>query len=196
MLDGVVSLLSYHASIYLTTGVTSGRVGNRHATIAPYDTFPAADGEFFLAVGNDDQFVRFCRVTGLQALSADARFATNPARVMHASELKEQLSVVLRRHPRRHWLDALTDAGVPCGEVRDVGEVLSDPQLAARRMIEVVEHVALGPLKVLGIPIKLSDTPGALRTAPPALGQHTDAVLAEIGVTPDVVSRLRHDGVV
>src|SRR5688572_25801894 len=196
MLDGVISLLSYHASIYLTTGETSRRVGNRHATIAPYDTFPTADGEFFLAVGNDEQFVRFCRVTGLQELVEDVRFATNPSRVQHASALKARLSAVLRARPRAHWLAALTEAGVPCGSVRDIAEVMTDPQLAARRMIEAVEHAALGPLKVLGVPIKLSGTPGSVRSAPPSLGQHTDAVLEELGIDRAAIDTLRRDGVV
>jgi crotonobetainyl-CoA:carnitine CoA-transferase CaiB-like acyl-CoA transferase len=195
MLDGVVSLLSYHASIYLTTGTTSGRVGNRHATIAPYDTFQAADGEFFLAIGNDDQFARFCRVTGLEALVDDERFSTNPARVRNGAELKGHLSGVLATRPRTHWIEVLTAAGVPCGSVRNVAEVLSDPQIAARRMIEAVEHVALGSLKVLGVPIKLSATPGAVRTAPPALGQHTDGVLQELGFNRDVIGQMRRDGV-
>ena len=196
MLDGVVSLLSYHASIQLTTGATSSRVGNRHATIAPYDTFPASDGEFFLAVGNDDQFARFCKVAGLRALTTEARFATNPARVVNAVELKARLSAVLREHPRAYWLRRLRESGVPCGAVRDVAEVLADPQLEARRMIEAVEHATLGAMKVLGIPVKLSDTPGAVWSAPPTLGQHTDAVLAELGVNVGEVHALRHNGIV
>jgi len=196
MLDGVVSLLSYHASMYLTTGVVSRRVGNRHATIAPYETFDASDGEFFLAVGNDEQFVRFCRAAGLQDLPTNPRFATNPARVVNAADLKARLSPVLRQRPRGYWLETLSAAGVPCGAVRDVAEVLSDPQLAARHMIEAVEHVALGPLKVLGVPIKLSDTPGAVRTAPPVLGQHTDAVLRELGFDDGEVVEMRKNGVI
>jgi formyl-CoA transferase/CoA:oxalate CoA-transferase len=196
MLDGVVSLLSYHASTYLTTGATSRRVGNGHLTIAPYDTFPAADGDFFLAVGNDDQFARFCRVTGLQDLLQDARYATNPARVVNAATLRSRLSDVLVTRTRREWLDALTAAGVPCGAVREVPEVMADPQVAARRMIEAVEHAALGPLKVLGVPLKLSATPGSVRTAPPTLGQHTDSILSELGRSPDAIAALRARGVV
>ena len=196
MLDGVVSLLSYHASIYLTTGRSSRRVGNRHATIAPYDTFEASDGEFFLAIGNDDQFARFCRVTGLESLVNDARFATNPARVENAAELKKRLSAVLSGRPRAHWIEGLTAAGVPCGSVRDVAEVLSDPQVTARQMIEAVEHATLGPLKVLGIPIKLSATPGTVRNAPPALGQHTDPVLQELGFDRDAISSMRRENVI
>jgi formyl-CoA transferase/CoA:oxalate CoA-transferase len=196
MLDGVVSLLSYHASIYLTTGATSRRVGNRHATIAPYDTFPAADGEFFLAVGNDEQFGRFCQVASLQPLIDDARFATNPARVMNAAALREHVVAVLRTRTREEWIGALTDAGVPCGAVRDVPEVMSDPQVLARQMIEAVEHAALGQMKVLGVPIKLSETPGAVRTAPPTLGQHTEAVLRELDFSTDAIEGLRRRNVV
>jgi crotonobetainyl-CoA:carnitine CoA-transferase CaiB-like acyl-CoA transferase len=183
MLDGVVSLLTYHASMHLTTATMSQRVGNRHATIAPYDTFSAADGELFLAVGNDDQFRRFCDVTGQQSLLTDERFATNPARVVHHRELRELLAPILRQQSRAHWSDVLTRAGVPCGAVRDVPDALSDPQLMARQMIEAVEHAAAGTIKVLGVPIKLSETPGSVRTAPPMLGQHTEQVLAEIGMT-------------
>jgi len=193
MLDGVVSLLTYHASMHLTTATMSQRVGNRHATIAPYDTFSAADGELFLAVGNDDQFRRFCEATGQHALLTDDRFATNPSRVVHHHELRERLAPILQQHPRAYWSDRLTRAGVPCGAVRDVPDALSDPQLVARNMIEAVQHAAAGTIKVLGVPIKLSDTPGSVRTAPPTLGQHTAQVLAEIGMTLDEVEGPRRN---
>ena len=185
MLDGVVSLLTYHASMHLTTATMSQRVGNRHATIAPYDTFSAADGELFLAVGNDDQFRRFCEATGQQTLLTDERFATNPSRVVHHRELRERLAPIVRQQSRAYWNELLTRAGVPCGSVRDVPDALSDPQLMAREMIKAVEHAAAGTIQVLGVPIKLSDTPGSVRTAPPTLGQHTAQVLAEIGMTID-----------
>jgi formyl-CoA transferase/CoA:oxalate CoA-transferase len=196
MLDGVISLLSYHASIYLTTGVESRRVGNRHATIAPYDTFPAADGELFLAVGNDDQFQRFCRTAGLQKLLEEERFSTNPLRVANEAALKEMIEPVMRTRKRDEWIAALADAGVPCGAVRSVPEALSDPQVSARRMIEAVEHAVLGPMKVLGTPIKLSDTSAAVRTAPPTLGQHTDKVLAELGLSGADITALKTRAIV
>jgi len=196
MLDGVISLLSYHASIYLTTGAESRRVGNRHATIAPYDTFAASDGELFLAVGNDEQFHRFCAATGLQHLLADDRFSTNPARVRNEAALKELLEPVMRGRTRDEWLRELTAAGVPCGAVRSVPEALSDPQVVARHMIEAVEHAVLGPIKVLGTPIKLSDTAASIRTAPPTLGQHTDTVLTELGLTTDEIAGLRSRSIV
>jgi len=196
MFDGVVSLLSYHASTYLTTGATSRRVGNRHATIAPYDTFAAADGEFFLAVGNDDQFTRFCGVAGLTELPRDQRFATNPARVVNRDALVALLLPVLGTRPRERWIAALTEAGVPCGAVREVPDVLSDPQVRARRMIEAVEHATLGQLSVLGVPIKLSDTPGDVRTAPPTLGQHTAQVLRELDFSTATIEQFRQRGVI
>ena len=124
------------------------------------------------------------RSTGLQALLAEERFATNPARVVHHRELRERLVPVLREHSRAHWNDVFSRAGVPCGAVRDVPDALSDPQLLARHMIEAVEHAAAGTLKVLGVPIKLSETPGSVRTAPPMLGQHTMQVLGELGMSP------------
>ena len=195
MLDGVISLLSYHASIYLTTGAESRRVGNRHATIAPYDTFAASDGELFLAVGNDEQFQRFCAATGLQHVLADDRFSTNPARVRNEAALKELLEPVMRERTRDGWLREFATAGVPCGAVRSVPEALSDPQVAARRMVEAVEHAVLGPMKVLGTPIKLSDTPASIRTAPPTLGQHTDTVLGELGLSAAEIGKLRQRGV-
>ena len=196
MLDGVISLLSYHASIYLTTGAESRRVGNRHATIAPYDTFSAADGELFLAVGNDDQFGRFCKAAGLQKLLEEERFSTNPLRVANEAALKEIIEPVMRRRKRDEWIRSLADAGVPCGAVRSVPEALSDPQVSARRMIETVEHAVLGSMKVLGTPIKLSDTSASVRSAPPTLGQHTDKVLAELGLSGTEITALKTRAIV
>ena len=196
MLDGVVSLLTYHASMHLNANTRSQRVGNGHATIAPYDTFMAADGDFFLAVGNDEQFRRFCAAADVPDLVADPRFATNPSRVEHRQALTARLNLVLRARPRADWIALLTESGVPCGDVREVADALADSQLVARSMIESVDHVTIGQMKVLGVPIKLSDTPGSVRSAPPTLGQHTTAVLTEIGLSPSDIDTLRHDKVV
>jgi glutaryl-CoA transferase len=196
MLDGVVALLTYHSSMHLVANTSSPRVGNGHTTIAPYDTFKAADGDFFLAVGNDEQFRRFCDAAGLDSLARDPRFATNPARVEHRTELAARLEPVLAQRPRKRWIALLTDAGVPCGEVREVAEALADAQLAARQMIESVEHATIGPMKVLGLPIKLSDTPGSVRTAPPTLGQHTTAILSELGLDTSEIEMLRRQKVI
>jgi crotonobetainyl-CoA:carnitine CoA-transferase CaiB-like acyl-CoA transferase len=192
MLDATAALLTYQAGIYFATGATPGRMGNRHPTIVPYETFPAADGEFVVAVGNDEQWRRFCRIIGAATLSDDERFATNRDRVSHYDELRPLLVDRLRSRRRDEWVGDLKAAGVPCGSVREVAEVLEDPHLDARRMIETVDHVSAGAIRVLGVPIKLSDTPGAVRSAPPALGQHTDRVLRDdCGLTTSEIDALR-----
>ena len=192
MLDAAAALLTYQAGIYFATGRTPARMGNRHPTIVPYETFSAADGDFVLAVGNDEQWRRFCSVIGDPALASDERFATNQARVAHHDQLRPVLLDRLRRRSRSEWVAELKRNGVACGSVRDVAEVLEDPQLDARDMVETVEHITAGAVRVLGVPIKLSDTPGAVRTAPPGLGQHTDAILQEdAGLSRDEIEMLR-----
>jgi crotonobetainyl-CoA:carnitine CoA-transferase CaiB-like acyl-CoA transferase len=192
MLDATAALLTYQAGIYFATGATPARMGNRHPTIVPYETFPASDGEFVVAVGNDEQWRRFCGVIGVDAVASDVRFATNQARVSYHEALRPLLVDRLRLRRRTEWVADLKQAGVPCGSVRDVAEALADPQLDARAMIETVEHISAGAIRVLGVPIKLSDTPGSVRTAPPALGQHTDRILEEdVGLSRDEIEMLR-----
>jgi crotonobetainyl-CoA:carnitine CoA-transferase CaiB-like acyl-CoA transferase len=197
MLDATAALLTYQAGIYFATGTTPGRMGNRHPTIVPYETFPASDGEFVLAVGNDEQWRRCCDVIGAAALAADDRFSTNQARVRNHDTLRSLLIEKLRTRRRTDWVADLKRAGVPCGSVREVAEVLADPQLEAREMIATVDHITAGAMKVLGTPIKLSETPGAVRLAPPGLGQHTDRILQEeIGLSRDEIEMLRSSNVV
>ena len=181
MLDSTAALLTYQAAICFATGKPPVRMGNRHPTIVPYETFEGSDGAFVLAVGNDEQWRRFCTTAGLDSLANDARFTTNRDRVAHYGQLKPLLETHLRTRPREEWIRILTAAGIPCGSVRDVGEVLQDPQVVAREMIQTVQHSTLGAIDVLGTPIKLSETPGGVRQAPPALGEHTDAILREFG---------------
>jgi len=197
MLDATAALLTYQAGIYFATGTTPGRMGNRHPTIVPYETFAAADGDFVVAVGNDEQWRRFCAVLKLDALAADDRFTTNRLRLANYDTLRPILGEMLRARTRAEWVGELKKAGVPCGSVRDVAEVLQDPQLDARGMIQQVEHAVAGALRVTGVPIKLSDTPGAVRTAPPVLGQHTESILSlDVGLTPEEIEDLRASRVV
>ena len=194
MLDSVVALLTYQAGIYFATDAAPPRLGNRHPTIVPYETFRASDGDFVVAVGNDDQWQRFCAATGFPA---EDRFATNRDRVTRYSELKPALDSCLARGTRAEWIGRLKAAGVPCGSVRDLHEVFSDPQTQARDMLVALEHEAAGLLRMTGTPLKLSGTPGSVRTPPPLLGQHTAAVLQnDLGLSADDVNSLRAQGVI
>jgi crotonobetainyl-CoA:carnitine CoA-transferase CaiB-like acyl-CoA transferase len=197
MLDAVTSMLTYQSGIYFATGTASGRMGNRHPSIAPYDSFATSDGTIVLAVGNDDQWQRFCAAAGLERLGADPRLKTNRGRVDHHDALEPEIVAVLRSRTRADWIATLSAAGVPCGSVRSVDEVLNDPQLRAREMIQTLSHAVAGQVSVLGVPIKLSDTPGAVRKAPPTLGEQTDAVLMQdLDLDAAQVARLRANGVV
>jgi crotonobetainyl-CoA:carnitine CoA-transferase CaiB-like acyl-CoA transferase len=194
MLDSVAALLTYQAGIYFATGSAPTRMGNRHPTIVPYETFRAADGDFVIAVGNDEQWRRFCAVTGIEP---EARFATNRQRVTGYAELKPILDRRLAAEPRAYWIEKLAAAAVPCGSVRDLHELFGDPQVAARSMMSTVMHPTIGALSVLGTPLKLSATPPSVRTPPPTLGEHTDAVLTrELGYRPEEVAAFRAGGVV
>jgi formyl-CoA transferase/CoA:oxalate CoA-transferase len=188
MLDAVVALLTYQAGNYFASGIAPARLGNRHPSIVPYETFGASDGEFVIAVGNDDLWRKFCAVAGLDL---GERFATNRQRVTGYDELRPLIAGRLRMETRQHWIDRFTAAGVPCGSVRSLPEVFGDPQLDVREMVRILEHSAIGPLRMIGVPVKLSETPGGVRTPPPMLGQHTDAVLRNAGFDADAIGRLR-----
>jgi formyl-CoA transferase/CoA:oxalate CoA-transferase len=197
MLDATAALLTYQAGIFFATGETPPRMGNRHPTITPYETFEAADGEFVVAVGNDEQWKRFCRVMGADDLANDERFVTNRARLAHYDTLRPILAARLITRPRNEWVEALKAAGVPCGSVRKVVEVLEDPQLDAREMIQTQEHPVAGSIRTLGVPVKLSETAGSVRTPPPTLGQQTDGILrADVGLTEVEIAKLREDGAI
>ncbi|MDP3719974.1 MAG: CaiB/BaiF CoA-transferase family protein [Acidobacteriota bacterium] len=196
MLDTTAALLTYQAANWFATGKTPQRQGNRHATIAPYETFTTADGEIVIAVGNDEIWKRFCPAAGLPELAANPRFATNKDRMANYDEMRPPIDLVFRTATSAEWIARLNAAGVPNGEVRDIGQMLNDPHLAAREMVQTLMHPTIGATRVIGAPIKLSDTPASLRTAPPVLGQHTDAVLAELGYSPAEVAALRNTRVV
>jgi len=189
MLDAVSALLTYQAGAYFASGHVPRRLGNRHPSIVPYETFAASDGDFVLAVGNDDLWKTFCEVADLDF---GDRFATNRQRVMGYDTLRPLIASRLETQTRQYWIDRLTAAGVPCGSVRDIGELFGDPQLRARDMVASVQHETIGSMDVLGVPVKLSATPGSVRTPPPRLGEHTAAVLAhDLGLGADAIATLR-----
>ena len=191
MLDTTAALLTYQAANYFTTGKTPGRRGNLHATIAPYEPFTTSDGEIVVAVGNDEIWKRFCAAIGLPEMADDVRFRTNRDRVANYAAMRPPIDRAFRTATNTEWVARLNTAGVANGEVRDIAQMLTDPQLAAREMIATLMHPTVGATRVIGAPIKLSETPASVRTAPPVLGQHTDSVLTEFGYSTAEIAKLR-----
>jgi formyl-CoA transferase/CoA:oxalate CoA-transferase len=197
LLDSAASVLTYQAARYFSTGESAERSGNQHRAIAPYDTFHTSDGVIALAVGNDALWQRLCDVFERADLAADERFSTNAGRVTHRDALKPLLESLFQPRELQPTLATLRQAGIPCGAVRSVEEVMKDPQITAREMVQTVTHPTIGELETLGVPTKLSDTPGSVRTAPPRLGEHTRAVLQdELGITDEKLESLVAAGIV
>ena len=196
LLDTQVAMLANLGANYLVTRKAPRRAGNAHQNIVPYQVFEVADGHVILAVGNDGQFQRFCEVAGCPELPRDPRFARNADRVRHRETLVPLLAERMLARPRAEWLAALDAAGVPCGPINDLADVFADPHVRERGMTVRVPHPLQPALELVASPMKLSATPVTVRRPPPLLGQHTDEVLAEFGLTPTEVARLRADGVI
>ena len=190
-------MLANVASNYLAGGRDGGRYGNGHPSIVPYTTYPTRDGMMAVAVGNDAQFVKFAQAVGHAEWATDARFIKNKDRVANREALDTLIADTLKSADAAAWMEKLKAAGVPCGRINSVKQAFDDPQTAARRMIETVEHPTIGALKLIGTPFKFSETPTAVRRAPPMLGQHTDEILRdELGMDAEKISALRRDKVI
>ena len=164
----------------------------------PYQTFPVADGEIVIAVGNDPQFQRFCRdVIGRPDLAEDARFKTNIGRIKDRAALIAEIAAEFIKHPRAAWLEKMDEAGIPAGQVRELPEVLNSPEVAARGMVQEVAMPDGTRVRFSGSPLNFSETPVRSATAPPTLGQHTDQVLSELlSLSADEITRLRDAGAI
>ncbi len=213
--DSVVALGSNPILNYWCSGAVPKRHGNAHPNIVPYQVFPTADGSLVLAVGNDAQFAAFCGVAGHPDLAADVRFATNPSRVRHRAELVPRVEEILRLRSSAEWIEALSNAGVPCGEVQDYGAVFEDPQVRHRGMEVAIPRPGgvagpggpsdpKGPLDPEGplcptvaSPMRFSETPIAYHMPPPRLGEHTREVLSGLlGMGEAEIERLAREGVI
>lgn len=197
MLDCQVAILENAISRYLVSGTVPGPIGNRHPSITPFEAFRARDGYIIIAVGNDRLWSKFCQMIQRDDLVADKRFITNDSRTNYQKELKAILEEVFPAKTVDEWIEILDGAGIPCGPINTVDRVLTNPQVQARDMIVEIEHPVAGRLKMPGVPIKLSATPGGVEQPAPLLGQHTEEILQELlGISPEQVSELRRKKVI
>ncbi|WP_186229491.1 CaiB/BaiF CoA transferase family protein [Burkholderia gladioli] len=197
LLDVQVALLANMNTNYLASGQPPVRWGNAHPNIVPYQTFQTSDGWIIVAVGNDGQFRKFVEAGGRGELADDERFATNPARVRHRPILVPILAEMTRTRGKQEWIAALEAAGVPCGPINDLAEVFENEQVVARDLQVELPHPSGAPVKLVRNPVKMSATPPEARSAPPLLGEHTEAVLRELlGYDEAAIAALRDKGAV
>jgi crotonobetainyl-CoA:carnitine CoA-transferase CaiB-like acyl-CoA transferase len=181
LFETALSLMSYHAVGYLLEGQVPQRQGSGHPMIVPYQVFQAQDGEIFIVGSNQRLWIRLCQMLGREDLLQDPRFASNKERVKHRHVLVPILQGETQKYPTAVLNEMLDKASVPCAPVNTLDNVLTDPQTQAREMIVDIPHPLIPDLRLLGLPIKLSKTPGDVRLPPPLKGQHTEEVLIGMG---------------
>lgn len=196
MLGGQVALLTYQAGIFFATREAPPATGNAHPIVAPYQTFRTRDGYVNIAAGNDAIFTRLCNKLGLEHLLEDPRFADNAGRITNLAALVELIEAGLSRYDTAEVVRLLDEAAVPCGPINTVAQVFDDPQVAHYGLHQRVPHPTLGEVDQVGFPYLLGATPCAIRLAPPLLGEHTDAVLGELGYSPEQIAAWRAAGAI
>jgi formyl-CoA transferase len=203
LLDVGMAILANQAAGFLNTGKVPHRQGNSHPSLAPYQDFPTLDGSMLLAIGNDGQFARFCEAAGQTQWAADARFSSNTLRVENRSALIPAIEAVTRTRTTAQWIALLENKAIPCGPINSVGQAFADEQVLARQLVvnQAVAPVntaqtAIQSIASVASPLRLMDTPPVLHRAPPALGEHTDEVLATLGLDAAAIAALRTSGVV
>jgi crotonobetainyl-CoA:carnitine CoA-transferase CaiB-like acyl-CoA transferase len=196
LMEGGIAYTVWESAIYFATGVTPPPMGSAHRLAAPYQAFRTADGYLNLGAANQANWEKLCQVLERPDLLADPRYRDNPARTAHATELVAELEQVFESRPTAEWLARLDVAGVPAGPLYDMPAVYADPHVQARQMMVEIEHPTAGRIKNIGLPVKLSETPGVIRRPAPTLGQHTSEVLEEFGYNPAEIAELRTTQVV
>ncbi|HEV8662973.1 MAG TPA: CoA transferase [Candidatus Methylomirabilis sp.] len=196
LLEGAIAYTFWESAIFFATGENPEPMGSAHRLNAPYQVFRTKDGSLSVGAATQGTWEMLCQAIGRPDLSADPRFRENAARIAHYQELAAILEEVFQQDTTTHWLRRLEEAGVPAGPIYTLAEVYADPHVRAREMAVEVEHPVAGRVQNIGIPVKLSGTPGRIARPAPTLGQHTDEVLAWLGVEKAAIARLREAGVV
>jgi crotonobetainyl-CoA:carnitine CoA-transferase CaiB-like acyl-CoA transferase len=196
LLEAAMALTVWESTEYWATGQTPKALGSAHRLAAPYQALRASDGWFTVGANNDKLFEGFCRAIGRPELLADARFAARERRLEHRRALAAEIETTTVKETRAHWLTRLETAGVPSGPINTYPEALADPHTLARDMVIDLVHPGAGPIKNLGVPVKLSDTPGAVDRPAPLLGEHNDTILAELGYGESERRALRANGII
>lgn len=195
--DGILTLLTYQAQMHLSGGARPRRLGNAHPSIVPYQAFEAQDGFVNVGVGSESLWQKFTKAIEREDLAEDPRYAQNKDRVANRATLVPDIERTLRAKPRDHWLAKLEAAGIPVGAINDVPQALEIARGEGRGMITPVAHAEVGPIDMVGNAVKLGSLGLDPRyTPPPRLGEHTDAVLAELGYSAGEIAALRAEGAV
>ena len=190
LFEGALALSIWETAELWATGRVPGKLGSAHRLTAPYQALRTADGYITVGGNNQPLWERLCAAIGREDLASDERFATNDDRMANVGELVEELEDALSSRGTDEWVAALVEGGVPCGPIHDYAEVFADEHTQAREMEVTVEHPVEGTVRALGIPVKLSDTPGAVRRPAPLLWQHTEEILREAGFSQEEIASL------
>jgi len=196
LLEGLVALLGFQSGIYFGTGKTPPQLGNDHGTVAPYGTYRTQDGFINISAGHQKMWEKLCQILKLDALPNDPRFKTIPDRVQNKDALRILMEKVLLQKPVAEWVEILNQEGIPSGPILAIDQVFQDEQVLHQKMLLEVDHATAGKIKMIGFPVKMSETPCQVSLPPPAFGQHTHEILKGLNYTDEEITELKKNGII